>query len=333
MESAQALRNDQRDISLKVLQATRRGSGLVEDARAGLCAVPKQLPPKYFYDARGSQLFDHICTTPEYYPTRTEDKLLAQTAAAVMRTVRPTAIVELGSGAAHKTRHLFNACEQLGLGVRYLPIDVCPEMLLEAGRRLYRRYAWLEIEAWAGDYCLGLGRLPPDAGPRLFLFLGGTIGNFYPHEAIAFLRDLRAIMQPQDRLLLGADRVKNIEVLNAAYNDAQGYTAEFNLNILRVLNRGLSARFDLNNFAHAAWYNADQARIEMHLRAKLDHIVPVPALGLNIAFARGESILTEISRKFTPASLAQLLRDSGFAVERHEAPPDEYFSLVLARPA
>lgn len=335
MESVQALRSDQRDIRVRALRAARRGTTLAEDVRAGLTAVPKQLPPKYFYDARGSKLFDHICTTPEYYPTRTEDRLLAQAAPAVIRAVRPAAIVELGSGAAHKTRHLFDACEQLGWETRYQPVDVCQEMLLESARQLSERYPWLEIEAWVGDYCLGLGHLPPGLdprGPRLFLFLGGTIGNFYPDEAVAFLRDLRASMQPQDRLLLGADRVKDPAVLHAAYNDAQGYTAEFNLNILRVLNRALGARFDLHSFAHEAGYNAQQERIEMHLRAKVDHNVSIPALGLCIPFACGESILTEISRKFTPESLTALLRDSGFAVERHEAPPDDYFSLVLARP-
>jgi len=333
MELGRAFQWDQESIAIRTLHGERLSSNIQADVRTGLSASPKWLPPKYFYDERGSALFEQICRTPEYYPSRLEDALLARSAAEIIQQARPSTIIELGSGSSRKTAHLFAACERQACYGRYLPLDVCREMLLYAGQRLLQRYPWLEIEALVGDYGLGLKHLPASAGPRLFLFLGGTIGNFTEPEASSFLKNLRAVMHSNDRFLLGVDRVKETAVLNAAYNDAQGYTAAFNLNILRVLNRALNAEFDLDTFTHAAWYNETESRIEMHLHSKLNQLIKLKALNLKIKFNKGESILTEISRKFTPQSLATSLSHAGFAVERHYQAENNYFSLVLARPA
>jgi L-histidine N-alpha-methyltransferase len=206
-------------------------------------------------------------------------------------------------------------------------------MLLDAGRRLIDDHAWLSVEALVGDYCAGLNDLPREQGGRLFVFLGGTIGNFYPREALSFLRELRGNMREDDWLLLGADRVKDLEVLNAAYNDAQGYTAEFNLNLLNVINRELSADFDLRAFSHRAYFNEDMSWIEMHLCSRRDQQVSIRDLDLQVSFARGETILTEISRKFTGQALAGTLRQAGFGLEQDFTPGNNYYSLVLARAA
>lgn len=304
---------------------------LAEDARCGLLAPPRALPPKYFYDARGSRLFDRICATPEYYPTRTEAALLARHAPEVIAALRPAHIVELGSGTARKTRHLFDACQTQGCACVYWPVDVCETTLCQTGRALTSEYGWLYVHALAGDYLAGLDGLPDADGVRLFVFLGGTIGNFTAAEAVEFLAGVRRCMRPDDRLLLGADRVKDHAVLHRAYNDAAGITAEFNLNLLRVLNRELRADFDLDGFAHKALYNPAAAQIEMYLVAKRAQHVRLGALDQMIRLDAGERILTEISRKFTIESLRGLCSAAGFAVERHYQPGNGYFSLVLAR--
>jgi len=321
-------------ISIRELESARPDSGddMARDVRAGLLHRPKSLPPKYFYDERGSTLFDRICETPEYYPTRTEDALLKTHAHRIIETVRPDAIVELGSGASRKTTRLFDACDEQACYSLYHPVDVCREMLAEAGQRLLREHDWLEIEAWVGDYCAGLSGLPTDYGSRLFLFLGGTIGNFSDDEALEFLRGVRSQMDAGDWLLLGADRVKDSTVLNAAYNDAAGYTAAFNRNVLRVINRELDADFDPADFRHHAFFNESRSRIEMHLAARHSHSVEIQRLGLQVPFARDETILTEISRKYTPDELETLLLGAGLVTEAHFAPDNGYYSLVLVRP-
>lgn len=318
---------------LRHLAPTRRVPGLAEDVAAGLGATPKRLPPKYFYDAHGSLLYECICTTPEYYPARTEEALLATFALDILVHARPAAIVELGSGASRKTVHLFEACERLSRDPVYVPVDVCATMLEQAAEGLLNTYPWLRIDALAADYLAGLLGLARDEGPTLFAFLGGTIGNFEPQEALTFLRELRAIMRDDDRLLLGADRVKDARLLNAAYNDHAGYTAAFNLNVLRVINRELRADFALDHFEHQAFFNAAAARVEMHLRAKTACRVQVAALEREFAFAGGETILTEMSHKFSFESLQALLANAGFGIERHYQPDNGFFSLVLARPA
>ncbi len=332
MEMGYARKEDAAQVLLRHLPGGT-GMDLGTDVRRGLTRYPKQLPPKYFYDERGSRLFDQICRTPEYYPTRTEDTLLARVAMDVVHRCRPALIVELGSGTARKTRHLLDACARLGCRCGYAPVDVCAEVLLESGRALVDSYPWLNVEAWCGDYAGALAALPPAPGPRLFVFLGGTIGNYDEDEALTFLRGMRAVMAPADTLLLGADRVKDPAVLHAAYNDAQGLTAAFNLNILAVINRELQARFDLGLFAHRAGYDESRSRIEMHLRARCDQVVPIDALGMTVPFHAGESVRTEISRKFTPDTLATLLDDAGFHCAAHYEPKDGYFSLMMAAPA
>ena len=318
---------------LRRLAPSRPVRGLADDVLVGLGATPKQLPPKYFYDAHGSLLYECICTTPEYYPARTEEALLATFALDILVHARPAAIVELGSGASRKTVHLFEACERLGRDPMYVPVDVCAAMLEQAAEGLLNAYPWLRIDAVAADYIAGLRGFARDEGPTLFAFLGGTVGNFAPHEALAFLRELRAIMREDDRLLLGADRIKDPQLLNTAYNDRAGYTAAFNLNVLRVINRELRADFALDNFEHLAFFNKDAARIEMHLRARSACRVRVSALEREFIFAAGETVMTEMSHKFSFESLQAMLANAGFGIERHYQPDNGFFSLVLARPA
>lgn len=303
---------------------------LAEDVRHGFDRDPRELPPKYFYDAEGSRLFDRICDTPEYYPTRTEDALLKAHAEAVIERVRPAHLIELGSGASRKTRALLDACEQLDAMATYWPFDVCAEMIEAAAGQLLQRYDWLNVRGLVGDYTGGLNYLPRPEGRKLYVFLGGTIGNFSRDEAVAFLRELRAVMRPGDYLLMGADRVKDSAVLHAAYNDAEGLTAAFNRNVLRVINRELDADFDIDGFRHEARFDAEAAQIEMHLVAEAGQEVHVAALDRRYSFKQGDRIRTEISRKFTPAGLRAELAHAGLAVAEHFEPENGYFSLVLA---
>jgi L-histidine N-alpha-methyltransferase len=320
-------------LSVRSLGDRGASSSFADDVRSGLGERPRSLPPKYFYDERGSWLFEKICGTPEYYPTRVEDGLLARHSGEIIDLVGPSAIVELGSGSSRKTAHLIGACEQAACHAVYQPVDVCREMLEEAGRRLCTDHDWLRVDAVVGDYCSGLDGLGEQQGQRLFMFLGGTIGNFDEVEAAGFLRDLRRIMGTHDRLLMGADRVKDTAVLNAAYNDAQGYTAAFNRNVLEVINRELDADFACESFHHQAWFNERKSRIEMHLQSISSQQVRIADLDMVAEFEPGETILTEISRKFTRNSLVDLLGAAGLEVERHYTPADDYYSLVLARPA
>lgn len=318
-------------LTLQELRPARPAPDMATEVRIGLTAARKWLPPKYFYDAHGSALFEKICATREYYPSRVEEKLLTQWAPEIIADTRPRALVELGAGSARKTRHFFDACELAECDAHYVPLDVCGEMLVQAGQALLQRYDWLKIDAAVGDYTRGLAHLPRAHGPQLFLFLGGTLGNFGADAALAFLRDVRAAMRPGDALVLGADRIKDQAVLNAAYNDAAGLTAAFNLNVLAVLNRALKADFDLKQFTHYAYFNRAEAQVEMHLRATTAQRVTIPGVA-TIDFAEGETILTEISRKFSYESLNALLHDAGFRVHRHYQPDDQYYSLALAHP-
>jgi len=309
----------------------RTGAQLVEDARRGLTATVKKLPPMYLYDERGSQLFDAICDTPEYYPTRTEAALLEWVAPEVMRRARPRQLVELGSGAARKTRLLLEALHEVG-GDHYVPMDVSEVTLRQSAERLATVYPWLRVTGLVGDYSETLSRLPP-AERRLVAFLGGTIGNYEDAEAEAFLSSIRAALGPDDAFLLGADLVKDPAVLHAAYNDAAGLTAAFNKNLLAVLNRELGADFDLESFGHLAFYDVERSQIEMHLRSAKDQSVRLPALDLEVAFREGETLHTEISRKFSRDRIAALLERSGFRLEAWFTPENDYFSLSLSRPA
>ena len=303
---------------------------IVEDVRIGLLSAPRSLPPKYFYDKRGSQLFEQICDTPEYYPTRIEEKLLSRHSEEIIAQVKPSEIMELGSGNAQKTRRLFDACEQIEHICTYAPLDVCETMLENVSEQLQSEYDWLNVYPLLGDYHAGLQHLPETQGTRLYVFLGGTIGNFYPEQAQDFIKEIKATMQPGDYLLLGADRVKENHLLDAAYNDEQGVTAEFNLNILHVLNRELKADFNPKYFEHRAKFNSEHNRIEMYLLCTQDHIVCLQKLNEEIIFHRGDSILTEVCHKFTSDGLEELLQESGLNICEHYEPDNQYFSLILA---
>lgn len=320
------------EIVCRPIRPTKSVPSLTEDVASGLFSSVKQLPAKYFYDDRGSALFDQICDEPEYYPTRTEDALLERTARDIIATVEPSQIIELGSGMSRKIRHLFNACSELECYPTYVPFDVCDDVMVKSGEELAGCYRWLDVEPLSGDYTAGLGNLPITSGRNLWMFLGGTIGNFTEEQGIAFLQELRELMTDTDQLLLGADRVKSPDVLHAAYNDVAGVTAEFNLNLLEVLNRELAADFDLANFEHYAFYNPDLMQIEMHLVCMRDQDVLFGSLKRKLSFKQGDGIRTEISRKFTREKLEHLLALAGFEVQSHYEASAQPFSLVLARP-
>ncbi len=319
-------------VGRSVVSGTRPVPELADDVAAGLLSRPRELPPKYFYDERGSQLFDRICDTPEYYLTRAEDALLNESARAIIDAAVPDDILEFGSGMSRKTRRLLDACEAEECYPSYSPFDISEEALAEAAHGLAADYDWLRVNMLVGDYDAGLAHLPAAAGRRLYCFLGSTIGNFPHDRAVRFLSEVRDRMKAGDRLLLGADRVKEETVLNAAYNDRDGLTAAFNLNLLNVLNAGVGADFNLGNFTHRAAFNSTRSRIEMHLVSQADQVVQLASLGAEMTITHGERILTEISRKFTRTGLASLVTDAGFDIVAHYAPDNEYFSLVLCRP-
>ncbi len=322
----------QEELACTAVEPTRSVPNLMEDVVSGLFAANKHLPPKYFYDDRGSELFDQICDEPEYYPTRTEDALLRESAKKIIQQTSPRQILEFGSGTSRKTVHLLEACEILGCTPTYVPFDVCDDIIIKSSGGLQKRFPWLDIVPISGDYTAGLGNLPTGEGPNLFLFLGGTIGNFAEPDARKFLREARDIMQQDDYLLIGADRVKEPARLHAAYNDAAGITAEFNLNLLEVLNREIGASFDKSKFEHYACYNPDANQVEMYLMSMRDQSVKASELDQDIRFLEGEAILTEISRKFTKTSLEKLLADAGFGVVDHFEATDNPFSLALVAP-
>lgn len=309
---------------------TRLIPDMVDDVRESLLNSPRRLSPKYFYDERGSELFDQICSTPEYYPTRTENKLLLRYASDIIQKTQPEQILELGSGYSVKTRRLFDACQDISHNCTYAPFDVCEEALIESAQKLAAEYRWLNLKPLLGDYSAGLGNLPSTTGSHLYVFLGSTIGNFEQHEALAFINELYDVMKGGDYLLLGVDRVKKNEVLNAAYNDAQGITAEFNLNVLNVLNRELGANFDTDAFTHTAYFDEQKERIEMHLTSKTKQKVKIEELDKTIQFNKDESILTEISQKYTYTGIEKMLSQANFSITDHYEDEDAYFSLVLA---
>jgi L-histidine N-alpha-methyltransferase len=318
---------------LRVDVHRRNGSSeFAEDVRRGLLAPQKTLPPKYFYDDRGSQLFDAICDLPEYYLTRTSQALLDGAAVQIVRTARPSVVVEFGSGSSRTTRTILDVMERTGREMCYVPIDVSEGMLRSAALTLLREYPHLHIHAIVGDYERDLQHLPPGRG-RLVLFLGSTIGNLTPTATANFLHALRRQLGGGDHFLLGVDLVKPIEILEAAYNDRSGVTAEFNLNVLRVINRELDADFALERFEHLAFFNRERSQIEMHLRARSAHKVAIRKLQLSVPFAAAETIHTEISRKFTRDEVESTLHLAGFQLVDWYTPPNRYFGLALSRAA
>ncbi|HEY6562195.1 MAG TPA: L-histidine N(alpha)-methyltransferase [Polyangiaceae bacterium] len=319
-------------FQVRVFLNERAREQLADDVREGLTQTPKSLPPKYFYDAVGSRLFDRICDTPEYYQTRTEQALLEGVADRIVTGLAPSHIVELGSGAARKTRVLLDALGRTRRDARFVPFDVSESMLRASAQTLLGDYPWLHVHGIVGDYEHHLAHIP-NGERRLFVFLGSTIGNFECEAAVAFVQRLSACMRPRDQLLLGFDLVKSERVLHAAYNDAQGITAEFNKNVLSVLNRELGASFDLSRFTHVAFFDAGASQIEMHLESQCAQRVHVGRLELTVTFAAGERMRTEISRKFTRGSVALLLERSGQELVSWFSSPDDYFALALSQTA
>ena len=304
---------------------------LADDVLDGLTRPFKELPPKHFYDARGAALFDRICELPEYYPTRAERAILERQAHALARITGAVELVELGSGTAAKTRVLLDALHGAGTLERYVPVDVTESMVRECANTLTSEYDGLSVHGVIGDFERHLDRVPPAAGPRIVAFLGGTIGNFPPGSRRRFLRELAHLLTAQDHLLMGTDLVKDPQVLEAAYDDAQGVTAEFNRNVLRVLNRELQADFDPDDFEHVALFDREHEWIEMRLRARRAHTTLVRGLDLPVHFDAGEEIRTEISAKFTPARLEGDMAAAGLELVRWLTDPDGLFALTLSR--
>jgi L-histidine Nalpha-methyltransferase len=289
---------------------------LAEDVLDGLTRPFKELPPKHFYDARGAELFDQICEQPEYYPTRAERSILEEAATDLAALTKAAELVELGSGTAAKTRVLLDAMHAAGTLKRYIPMDVTESMVRDCAEELTGEYPGLQVHGVIGDFERHLDQVPPAVGPRIVAFLGGTIGNFPPGSRRRVLREIASLLGPEDHLLMGTDLVKDPDVLEAAYDDAQGVTADFNRNVLRVLNRELDADFDLDDFDHVALFDREHEWIEMRLRARRGHTTLVRALDLSVHFDDGEEMRTEISAKFTPERLGADLSAAGLELVR-----------------
>ena len=286
------------DLSIaNYLAADAAEAALRRDVREGLTQQPKSLPPKWFYDAVGSDLFDQITRLPEYYPTRAEAQILAARAAEIAVASGADTLVELGSGTSEKTRTLLDALREQGSLRRFIPFDVDASVLTAAGRSIQQEYPGVEIDAVCGDFEEHLGKIPA-VGRRLVAFLGSTLGNLTPEPRAQFLASVAEMMQPGDTLLLGTDLVKDTGRLIRAYDDSAGVTARFNRNVLTVVNRELGADFDVLAFEHVARWNAAEERIEMWLRSTRAQRVHIAALGLEVDFAEGEQMLTEVSCKF-----------------------------------
>lgn len=306
-------------------------AALERDVRAGLSASPKRIPPTWFYDEEGSRLFEEITRLPEYYPTRAERALLERHAGEIAALAGADSLVELGAGSCEKTRVLLDALASSGSLSNYVPFDVSAEFLREAATSIAEEYAGLRVQAVVGDFLTHLDRIPT-TGRRLVAFLGGTIGNLAPSQRAQFLSSLRATMDRQDSLLLGTDLVKDRRRIVAAYDDAAGITAQFNRNVLAVMNHTLGANFDLGRFEHVVRWDEQAQWIEMRLRATRPETVSIEELGMTVTFDQGEELRTEISAKFTPTGIGEELAAAGFSVDRKWGAESGEFLLTLARP-
>ena len=302
---------------------------LRNDVAEGLTSTPKELPPKWFYDDRGCELFDAITRLPEYYPTETERAILRAEATAIARAAGAETLVELGSGTSDKTRTLLDAMASTGQLQRFVPFEVNEATLRAASDTIAANYRGVQVHAVVGDFEHHLDALPA-GGRRMIAFLGSTIGNFAPAARKQFLADLTAAMQPGDSLLLGTDLVKDVERLERAYDDSRGITAEFNRNVLRVVNRELDADFEVGAFTHVAFFDRDEEWIEMRLRSEDARRVHVGALELTVDFARGEEMRTEISAKFRREGVEAELASAGLRLDRWMTDPNDDFALSLS---
>lgn len=319
-----------RDVTVDVHLAPDASTRALEaDVRAGLGSTPKSLPPKWFYDDRGSELFDEITRLPEYYPTRTERSILGAHARHVAELTKADTLVELGSGTSEKTRLLLDALRDAGTLERFVPFDVSEQTLRDAAFAVAREYSGVRVHAVVGDFEQHLGEIP-GGGTRLVAFLGSTIGNFAPEPRARFLTDLAAALVPGDALLLGTDLVKDVDRLVAAYDDAAGVTAAFNRNVLVVLDRELDGDFDPDRFDHVAVWDADAEWIEMRLRSRCRHTVTLGALDLQVSFDAGEELRTEISAKFRRTRVEAELAAAGFRLAEWWTDPQHDFALSLS---
>ena len=306
----------------------RVGSDVIE----GLTQTPKSLPARYFYDDRGSQLFEQICELPEYYLTRTETAILQECASALARITGPCELVELGSGSSTKTRILLDAYNQLGYPLRYLPIDVSAGILESSAKKLLDDYPSLQVQALVSTYELALKQLFPTQLPsRMICFIGSTLGNLTPQECDQFFSQITAALGLGEYCLLGIDLQKPKHFLSAAYNDSQGVTAAFNLNMLHHLNQRFEGNFDPNQFEHLAFYNETQHQIEMHLQSLRSQTVQLSALNLTVEFEPGETVLTEISRKFNLKTIQPELQARGLVPLQVWTDPEQWFGLLLCQ--
>ncbi len=302
------------------------------DVVRGLTSYPKSLPPHYFYDHEGSLLFEAICELPEYYPTRTEAAILENSALEIAKLTGACEIVELGSGSSTKTRLLFNAYQALGYPLRYQPIDVSASILEISAKQLLADYPSLQIHGLVSTYEIALQNLSHTPLPhRLVCFLGSTLGNFSQEECDEFFAQITIALEKGDYFLLGVDLQKPVAILEAAYNDTQGITAEFNLNMLRHLNWRFSGNFNVDWFEHQAFYNQSAHQIEMHLRARRSHTVYLKDLALAVEFRQGETIHTEISRKFALPQIQSYLRHCGLTPIHTWTDTQKWFGLILCR--
>jgi L-histidine N-alpha-methyltransferase len=303
---------------------------MAADVRAGLTATPKALPPKYFYDAAGSELFVRITQLEEYYQTRTETAILERVADAIVADIAPVELVELGSGASRKTRVLLEAMHRSGAAERprYVPFDVSEDAIVGAAEALTGDYAWLDVHGIVGDFDHHLTDVPR-SGQRLVAFLGSTIGNLDPDEQVALLTQVRAMLEDGDGFVLGVDLVKDATTLVRAYDDGEGVTAAFNRNVLHNVNATLGADFEPDDFR----WNDAESRIEMWLRARRDMQVRVKDLDLDVELVEGEEVHTEISSKFTEPTITDRLATAGLRVVRFDTDPRGWFGVVTAVPA
>ena len=318
-------------FTLQELSSQDSFNTLEKDVRAGLLHPPRSLPPKYFYDEEGSKLFEAICKTDDYYPTRTEHALLVKHVEEIIEITKPKTCIELGAGASTKTELLISSLCEKDYKPTYITIDVCKEVLVESANRLLKRYPSLQVRSVVGEYGPAIISLPHTDEPNLFIFIGSSIGNFTNLHAIELLNEVANKMNANDYFLLGMDRVKDKVILEQAYDDSEGVTAKFNLNVLQVLNNKLGANFNLEQFSHQAIYNEKDQQIEMYLESKQCQKITFSHLDETIELGKDEIILTEISRKYTKSSIQQLLSESRLVEEKHFQPENEFFSLVLAK--
>lgn len=314
------------------LDAGYLADALRSDVLSGLMATPKTLPPKWFYDARGSELFERITELPEYYPTRAERRILTDYSTAVAERTGARTLVELGSGSSEKTRRLLDALRREGSLREFVPLDVSPSALRESAAAIAADYPGLAVHGLVADFTEHLDLVPGEA-PRLVAFLGGTIGNLVPADRAKFLAGVRSLLAEGEWLLLGTDLVKDPDVLVRAYDDSAGVTAEFNRNVLRVLNRELDADFDVDAFRHVAVWDAEREWIEMRLRAERAMSVHIGGLDLDVRFAEGEELRTEVSAKFRREGVEAELAEAGFELAEWWTDPEGRFGLSLARAA